>query len=554
MFELLGKLFNTLGYLITISFVFTLFKSSKNILIKEKQNKKDIFFLSLFFSSLAIIGTYIGIVYKGSIANTRNIGVVVGGLLAGPEVSIIAGFLSAFHRIFFYFDSITAIPCGIGTFLGGFITYFFYKRSTYKNKPLSGLICGAIIENFSMLLILIISKDKKLAWDIVKNIYFPMIIINSVGSFIILFIINEILEEKENEAGNQAKLALEIANKTLPYLKKEHSLNKVCKIILDSLDAQIVVITDKTKVLSFCSKENQLNIINEKIKSNSTKEVIKTGKVIVLDKKSEVKDLNYISKNINSCIIAPIFQDENVNGTLKIYFKNDSHITARKKFLVIGLSQLISTQFELSKLESLKIMARDAELKALQTQINPHFLFNALHTIASFVRINPVKAREIIIDLSTYLRYNLEHTDKLVPLSKEFEQVQAYINIEKARFNNKFDVLFNSTCCIKNIKIPSLIIQPLVENSIKHGILKQGKKGIIKISVKNLNKTWYTISIEDNGVGIDKNTIKNINTEINKNIGLKNVHNRLKLLFGKGLYIKRLSEGTLIEFDVKEVL
>lgn len=553
MFELLAKLFNTLGYLITISFVFTLFKSSKNILTKEKQSKKDIFFLSLFFSSLAIVGTYIGIDYKGSIANTRNIGVVVGGLLAGPEVSIIAGFLASIHRIFFYFDSFTAIPCGIGTFLGGFITYFFYKKSTYKNKPFLGFICGAVIENLSMILILLLSKDKKLAWDIVKNLYFPMIVINGVGSFIILFIINEILEEKENEAGNQAKLALEIANKTLPYLKKGHSLNNVCKIILDSLDAQIVIITDKEKILAFSSKEKNLNIINEKLKSNSTKEVIKTGKVIVLDKKNEIKDLNYISKNINSCVIAPIFQDEEVNGTLKIYFKNDSHITARKKFLAIGLSQLISTQFELSKLETLKIMARDAELKALQTQINPHFLFNALNTITSFVRINPSKAREIIIDLSTYLRYNLEHTDKLVPLSKELEQVKAYINIEQARFNNKFDVIFDIPFNIEKIKIPSLIIQPLIENSIKHGILKQREKGIIKLTIKKIN-TSYLISIEDNGVGIDDQIIKNLDTEIEKNIGLKNVHNRLKLLFGKGLAISHLPKGTLIEFEVKEEL
>ena len=195
-------------------------------------------------------------------------------------------------------------------------------------------------------------------------------------------------------------------------------------------------------------------------------------------------------------------------------------------------------------------MAKEAELKALQTQINPHFLFNALHTTSFFVRKDPNKAREIIIDLSTYLRYNLENSCKLVPLEMELEQVKAYFNIEKARFGDKISLNIDVDENIKNMSIPSLIIQPLVENSIKHGLLKKREGGFVNIIAKKENKGCL-ITIEDNGVGIDQKIIDNLDDRIDKNIGLKNVHNRIKLIYGKGLVVEKLETGTKISFYIE---
>ena len=317
------------------------------------------------------------------------------------------------------------------------------------------------------------------------------------------------------------------------------------------MKAETVVITDKNFIIANAFKNKDFCMKYQSIQSDATKKVLSSGEVLIFDRDSELNDFWYSEKGIKSCIITPLFQDERVSGTLKIYFKNEENITVRKKYLAIGLSQLISTQLEISKIENLKTMARDAELKALQAQINPHFLFNALNTTASFVRFNPSKAREIIIDLSTYLRYNLENTDKLVPLEKELEQVKAYINIEKARFQDRIEVIYDFDQNLENLKIPSLTIQPLVENSIKHGLLKRSGSGKVKITIK---KTYLKclISIEDDGIGIDPEIIKNINNKIEKNIGLKNVHNRLKLIYGKGLNIERLSNGTKISFYIDQ--
>ena len=547
MFKLISHLFNNLGYIIAIAFFFTKLKRAKDIFTHKKYSKKDVFILSCFFSILAIIGTYTGADYRGAIVNVRNIGVVVGGILAGPEVGILAGFIAGLHRLFIDVDPITTIPCATATMIGGFITAYLYKKCNEKNFYLYGFLGGFLVENLSMLLILVMGKDFELAKDIVSNIYFPMILANAVGVSIVLLIIQDIIEEKDIIAGKQAKLSLEIANKTLPYFRNGESLNEVCKIISDSLGAKAVVITNEKYITASYSTSEDFKIAHTDIKSEVTKKVLKTGKICIIGQCDDVKYFQCVTGKIKSCIISPLFQGDKVSGTLKIYFDTKENVTASNQYLVEGLSLLISTQLELSSVENLKTMAKEAELKALQTQINPHFLFNALHTTSFFVRKDPNKAREIIIDLSTYLRYNLENSCKLVPLEMELEQVKAYFNIEKARFGDKISLNIDVDENIKNISIPSLIIQPLVENSIKHGLLKKREGGFVNIIAKKENKDCL-ITIEDNGVGIDQKIIDNLDDRIDKNIGLKNVHNRIKLIYGKGLVVEKLETGTKISF------
>ncbi len=550
MFKLISHLFNNLGYIIAIAFFFTKLKRAKDIFTHKKYSKKDVFILSCFFSILAIIGTYTGVDYRGAIVNIRNIGVVVGGILAGPEVGILSGFIAGIHRLFIDADPITTIPCATATMIGGFITAYLYKKCNEKNFYLYGFLGGFLVENLSMLLILIMGKDFELAKDIVSNIYFPMILANAVGVSIVLLIIQDIIEEKDIIAGKQAKLSLEIANKTLPYFRNGESLNEICKIISDSLGAKAVVITNEKYITASYSTSEDFKIAHTDIKSEATKRVLRTGKICIIGQCDDVKYFQCVTGKIKSCIISPLFQGEKVSGTLKIYFDTKENVTASNQYLVEGLSLLISTQLELSSVENLKTMAKEAELKALQTQINPHFLFNALHTTSFFVRKDPNKAREIIIDLSTYLRYNLENACKLVPLEMELEQVKAYFNIEKARFGDKISLNIDVDENVKDINIPSLIIQPLVENSIKHGLLKKREGGFINIIAKKENKGCL-ITIEDNGIGIDQKIIDNLDDRIDKNIGLKNVHNRIKLIYGKGLVVEKLETGTKISFYIE---
>ncbi|MDF2675080.1 MAG: sensor histidine kinase, partial [Clostridiales bacterium] len=138
-------------------------------------------------------------------------------------------------------------------------------------------------------------------------------------------------------------------------------------------------------------------------------------------------------------------------------------------------------------------------------------------------------------------------------ITKELEQVKSYVEIEKARFGDKLNVVYEIEEDI-HFKIPSLIIQPLVENSIKHGILKGSGYGNVKIKISKHNFDEYCIVIEDDGIGISQDVINNIyngTTKENK-IGLSNVNNRLKYIYGRGLIIERLNKGTKIVFFLHE--
>ena len=549
--QFISHLISNIGCSAIIAFFFIKIDKA-NIIIKSKaKSKKDIVALSFFFSLLSISGTYIGLNFNGAILNTRNMGVVAGGLLGGPYVAAITGLIAGIHRAIVNLGRETAIPCAIATIIGGFLTAYVSRFAKNKDRMFFAFLLAFVVENLSMALILLIQKDKVLAQSIVKNFYIPMVFMNSVGAAILILLVEDIIQKSELIAGNQAKLALEIANKTLPYFRNTENLNEVCKIIANSLGARATVITDTKEIIAgFSTDKSVINRSN--IRSNNTREVLKTGEVMLVIKDDEdeiIEDFFYISPHIKSCIILPLKEKNDVSGTLKIFFDTAEKITEKNRYLMIGLSHLISTQMEISKVENLISLLKYSELKALQSQINPHFLFNVLNTMTSLIRTNPEKAREVTIDLSNYLRYNLDNNLKSVELIKELNQIDTYIKIEKARFGEKLNIIYDVDESLYNFQIPSLIIQPLVENSIKHGILKKRDNGFVKIIVKKIDKD-IEVAIEDDGVGIEQAVIDNLDKKIEENIGLKNVHQRLKLLYGEGLNITKLEQGTRIKFKI----
>jgi two-component system LytT family sensor kinase len=224
-------------------------------------------------------------------------------------------------------------------------------------------------------------------------------------------------------------------------------------------------------------------------------------------------------------------------------------ITDSMRELGVGLSQLISTQMELSRVKALREMAARAEFRALQSKINPHFLFNAMNAISSLIRLRPDEARQVIAKLADYLRQNLTLSDGMIDIQDELKQVQDYVAIEQARFGPKLTVIFDIDDV--HIDIPSLSLQPLVENAILHGIQSQPRPGEVHIAVKR-HEDRVSVCIRDTGRGIDPDVIQSVaNGEaVRDRIGLMNVNERLKLLHGQGLTIERMEPGTSVSFDL----
>lgn len=550
MMPLLRNLINNLGYVTLIAFIISNIGIFKKMIHKDEFGKGDLIILSLIFSVFGIMGTYSGTEIHGAIANTRIIGVMAGGLLGGPVVGLVSGVIAGIHRFVYNIGGITTIPCAIATVLSGLASGYLYIKGTKYPKWVYGFVGGFLMQSIEMLLILLLSKPYDQAFFIVKSIYLPMTFTNALGISILILMIQKIVNEKEQMAAKQSEIALDIAAKTLPYFREinKDSLTKVCEIIKESTEAAAVAITDQHTILAHVGLGADHHVTGERIQTTLTKQVIEEGEIRILRSAQEIK-CTCKKCPLKSAIIVPLKEDDKVIGTLKLYYAKENGISYVNEKLAIGLSQIISTQLEISKVSRLEELATKAEIKALQAQINPHFLFNALNTIVSFIRINPEAARELIVNLSTYMRYNIEEISTVVDIKMELEQVRAYVEIEKARFGDKLMVHYEIDENI-NIKIPSLIIQPLVENSIKHGLLKGAGFGNVWINIKKQPDNQVKVVIEDDGIGMPQSVINSLNdgTVKENKIGLSNVHNRLQYIYGKGLAIERLTVGTRTSF------
>ena len=205
------------------------------------------------------------------------------------------------------------------------------------------------------------------------------------------------------------------------------------------------------------------------------------------------------------------------------------------------------------QLQTSVMRTQEAEIAFLRAQINPHFLYNALNSIAALCATKPQKAEEVVIELSQYLRrsFDFKRIDAMTTLTKEMELLEAYLYIEKTRFGDRLQVEYDIDETI-NLPIPHLILQPLVENAVRHGLMKAIVGGKVIISVKRQGTEAF-FTIEDNGIGIEKERISGLLEEKPESggIGIWNINQRLMMLYKKGLTIEsEVGKGTRVVFGL----
>ena len=222
-----------------------------------------------------------------------------------------------------------------------------------------------------------------------------------------------------------------------------------------------------------------------------------------------------------------------------------------------GLTDLFSIQLELEDIQVKDRLLAHAEIRHLQAQINPHFLFNSLNTIASFCRTAPDRARELILDLSLYMRKNLDSSRGFIPLADELAQVNSYLAIEQARFGERIRVSLDVEPGCEDWPIPSLIIQPLVENAVKHGLRSKEDGGTVGLTIAKKNDA-LSVTVFDDGSGIPQDLLSSLlerrTIESQQGgIGLRNSHHRLEQIYGPDHGMRIMSaedEGTFISFSI----
>jgi len=254
---------------------------------------------------------------------------------------------------------------------------------------------------------------------------------------------------------------------------------------------------------------------------------------------------------IRSGVLAPIVAGERVVAALAAYGPLVSTGLVRATEEV---ARWISTQVELAELERQRTNLMEAELRALRAQISPHFIYNCLGAIASFVRTDPERARELLLEFADFTRYAFRRGGAYTTLRDELRNIERYLVLEQARFGDRLVVSLTIAPEVLPVAVPFLAVQPLVENAVRHGLARKAGVGHVTITATDLGSA-AEISIEDDGVGGDPEVIRAAlaGESSADSVGLGNVDARLRQAFGDqhGLVVETApGAGTKVTFRV----
>ncbi|MFD8525815.1 histidine kinase [Streptosporangium canum] len=261
---------------------------------------------------------------------------------------------------------------------------------------------------------------------------------------------------------------------------------------------------------------------------------------------------------IRGAAVVPLTVDGRVVGALAAY---DAEVSAGLVRTVTEVARWVSGQLELAELDSSRRRAMEAETRALRAQISPHFVYNSLTTIASFVRTDPERARELLMDFADFTRHALRRGGDFTTLADELRCVDRYLLLERARFGERLRFTVRVAPEVLPVPVPFLCLQPLVENAIKHGIAATGGSGEVRVVVRDAGPEAH-ISVEDDGLGMDPGRARRLLDDDpgqgrdESGIGLANVDVRLRQIYGEdyGLVVETaLGAGTKIRLRVPKL-
>lgn len=492
-----------------------------------------------------------------SLANTRVLTIGVSGIIGGPFVGFGVGFVSGIVR--FWQGGADPHTYLISSILIGLLSGFYGKKFI-KNDSLpsikEGAIAGAVMEAVQMICIIVFGSNFQDALGVARFVGVPMMLANSIGTAIFLSILDTARRQEEQTRAVQTHDVLQLASETLPYFRSgfdESSAMKAAEIIRHFTKVDAVSITNQHSALAYVGAADDHHKSGKEILTDLSKEVIRTADIKEAHSREEI-GCNHADCPLEAAIVIPLKIHNEIEGTLKFYFTDKTKLTFVERQLAESLGNIFSSQLELGRVELEARLLKDAEIKSLQAQVNPHFLFNTLNTISALIRIDSEKARSLLIQLSRFFRSNLQGArTNLLPLSKELEHVKAYQELEQARFPERVEIKTTIEEGLKGVLVPPFLIQVLVENAYKHafGNRKEGNKVAIFVTKK---ENQVKIQVKDNGQGIDSEKMPYLgNVVVFSDSGtgsaLENLNRRLVSLFGQQSKLRFDSneEGTTVE-------
>ena len=376
-----------------------------------------------------------------------------------------------------------------------------------------------------------------LLWGLSQQTYsFWLLLLSGTMVTVSLAIVIRLIMDPDNVRARQTDEMLKLASQSLAALSEtinKDSAQKICTLLLPATAASAIVITDREKVIGYAGSEPHNNKIGNPIRTSATHATVNDGKMRVLFTPEEI-GVNPERTKVRAAIIVPLMQSNKVVATVKFYYRRPKQITETQKSIAEGFGELLSTQMAASQLEKQTKLATDMELKALQSQINPHFLFNTINTIASLVRTDPNEARVLLREFAVFYRRTLEDSSDFIVFSREIEQTMRYFSFEVARFGeDRVEIAVAVDPALQDMMVPPFLIQPLVENSVRHAMPSEGKLQIEIVG--ELEGKDVLLRVRDNGIGMSEEARKNImHSKAGKGLGIavRNVRDRIRGIFG----------------------
>lgn len=476
-----------------------------------------------------------------SLANTRVLSIGVSGLIGGPLVGTAVGIISAVIR--YWQGGADVHIYVISSILVGIVSGLYGQRTLSKSRfPRTGegFAVGALMELLQMTCILLLGSNQQASWDLVLFIAIPMVFINSLGTAIFLSIIESTLQREEHTRAVQTHDVLELANATMPFFRSgltEESSTEAARIIKHFIKVAAVSITDQDQILAHVGIASDHHKPAKAILTDLSREVLRTGEIQEAHTHEEI-GCTHPGCPLEAALVIPLKSQQQTIGTLKLYFTDVQELTYVERQLAEGLGNIFSSQLELGEMELQGQLLKEAEIKSLQAQVNPHFFFNAINTISALIRVDSEEARELLIQLSHFFRSNLQGARaSLIPLHDEMRQVQAFLKIESARFPDRFQVNERMAAGVGDALVPPFLLQILVENALKHAFKNRKTDNEVDIQVRREGEA-ILLEVRDNGFGIEEGILSRLGKEAvpsEKGTGtaVENLNQRLISLFGE---------------------
>ena len=321
---------------------------------------------------------------------------------------------------------------------------------------------------------------------------------------------------------------LSVASAMLEDIKgglTQESARLVCRRILPETRAMTVAITDEGNVLACAGELEKKLLPDSPIHTLATRYVIEHGIVQSFNRMVDVVGSDGSHNQVPAGIIAPIKVGDRTVGTLKFYYKTPRAVDRTQYALASGFAEILSTQLAIHELEVQKELTARAEVRALQAQINPHFLFNTLNNIYALIPIDRTKAQFAVHSLSHMLRYVLyENNQNYIPLEKEIQFVRNYVELMELRLPDRVETTVDLPEQADGYTIAPLLFITLVENAFKHGV-SPSQPSFVHISIRMVKEGTLVCTIENSDFP------KTDADRSGSGIGLQNLRKRLNLLY-----------------------